>query len=167
MKVRTKAVLVAAASLAPFLVGCATDLGDLGFAVTERDGVQELVIALCGSDPPGHLLIARGPTGGISGPAENAKFAGPSDENILFELRKDDWESDELTFNLGELSAAPASMQEFMVYSGSNNGLGWSVGSMTLPEGPWPTRPLALTSPFEFEREIRLDTERGNLCERR
>ncbi|MGB3412693.1 MAG: hypothetical protein WBA45_16030 [Microthrixaceae bacterium] len=161
------AILVATASLGPLLVGCATDMGDLGFAVTERDGVQELVIALCGSEPPQHMVIARGPTGGMTDPEEISKYVGPSDENILFELRKEECDSDEMTFNLGGFSDAPASMQTFMVYSGSNNGFGSSAGWMTLPDGPWPTHPLALTSPFKFVREVRLDTDRGNLCEQR
>lgn len=167
MKVGTRALLVAAVSLAPFLSGCATDLGDLGFAVTERDGVQELVIALCGSDPPGYLVIARGPTGGIQDPKEISQFALPSKESILFDVSEEEWESDERTFNLGAFSDAPTSMQEFMVYSGSQNGLDSSAEWMALPEGPWPTQPLALTSPFDFAREVRLDAERGNVCERR
>ncbi|CAN5450074.1 hypothetical protein BH10ACT3_BH10ACT3_19360 [soil metagenome] len=160
------APIIAVAALVAVVAGCAPGTDDLGYAVTERSSGQELIIDLCGADPPGRLIIARGPTGGIQDPEQSAKYSKPSKEFILFEVDESEWETDQQTFDLGEVSDAPASMQEFMVYINSQNVLGSSRGWSSLPEGPWPTHPLAFTSPFDFTRPVRLDTERGNLCQR-
>ncbi len=146
------------------LQGCDVTAGEIGFAVTERNGVQELVLALCGDDPPGQMIVARGPTGGITDPDQGAQYAEPAVDNIVHELRPSDWESGEVTLALRTPSDAPSALQEFMVYALSEGSWRSQKGWTALPPGPWPSHPLALTSASGFNQPVRLGTPRGELC---
>lgn len=147
------------------LASCADGRGDLGFGVTERDGIPELVIAVCAQPPPVSLIVARGPTGGTPPWAEE-----PREEYTITRVARSDWESDQLVISL-DTHDAPASMRGiWVVYDyGPNPTRGAFAGSALMPEPPWPSHPSALataslTEPFG-ERPVDLDAEPGDICE--
>lgn len=157
-------LLACVAVMAALTGSCATSAHDLGYALTERNGEAELIVALCGAEPPSELVVARAPTGGIQDPKE-AQLADLPAEDILFEVDESEWESDEQVFALGDVSDAPPAKQGVMIYTKFSGAMGRSSGWASMPDAPWPTHPLALTSPFAYERPVRLDTERGDLCD--
>lgn len=157
-------VVSCVAAVAAVASSCATSVEDLGYAVTDRDGGAELIVALCGAEPPTKLVVARAPTGGIQD-MDDADFANLPEEEVLFEVDESGWESDERAFPLGDRADAPPDRQGVMVYVMSNNARGRSSGWTSMPDAPWPEHPPALTSALAFERPVRLDTERGDLCE--
>src|SRR5690606_28842381 len=128
------------------------------------DGGAELVVALCGAEPPTKLVVARAPTGGMQDVGD-AVFASLPEEEGLFEVDESGWGSDGRALRLRHPARAPPDRQGVMVYVMSNNARGRSSGWTSMPDAPWPEHPLALTSALAFERPVRLDTERGDLCE--
>lgn len=146
-------------------VGLAPNAHDLGYAVTMRDGVRQLTIALCGERPPKRLVIVQG-MGADSTGERPLDLADVPEDQVLVELDESDWTSNEQTFSLGPAPAVPP-VQRLDIFTEFDGFLSWSRGGTTMPDPPWPTFPLALTSPFDFQRQVRLDTARGDLCERR
>lgn len=157
---RTALVALTAAAGVVLPAACTTSIDDLGYAVTERKGAQELIVDLCGSDPPDRLIVARVSTGGIT----PDQLAEPAPDAVLFEVDGSEWTSERRTFALRDQADAPPPMQEFAIYTTSSNALGSADGTHSLPSGPWPEHPRALTSASDFTHPVRLDTDRGDLC---
>lgn len=157
----------AGALLAVILIAvtsCAANRADLGFGVTERDGNPELIVALCGQPPPLTLIVARGPSDGMPPWAE-----APNEDDRIFQVDNSEWKSGQLRVSLSLDDAPPFKEGIWVVYDfGSRTADGIIAGSMLMPEAPWPTYPLALTTPSLTrswgERPVRIDEQR-DVCE--